>query len=493
MSDDTTPSFPEPLGTGSRTQHVYQGPRGQIRYTAVADWVTLREHDEPVASLFYTAYLADRPDGSDPGGRPITFVFNGGPGSASVWLHIGMVGPRRLAFAENGSLLPPPAKLIDNPESWLDFTDIVCLDPVGTGFSRTHEHGPKPPDAKPAEKAPEPSRFWEVERDLHSVSEAIARILSQEGRWLSPVALAGESYGGFRVARLARTLQEDHGVSLNAAILISPGIELSTLVPHDYGIEHFIELFPSFAATAHAQGRAGQGVSEAEHRRDAEDFASGDLATMLVRGSHIPDAQAIRLCGRASELTGIGADLWLRAGGRISRDDFCRELLRDQGRFVGRYDGTVSSVDPYPARAAYEGPDLTLGGIAGAFTAGIHHLLFEELGVKTELTYQTLNMTANLAWKDKGMDHFVDVTGRSMDALRYGMALNPHMKVLISHGYHDLVTPYTGCDRLVRLLSLHADQREQLLTEHYHGGHMFYTHPDSRDAFTARVRRLLER
>jgi len=491
MSDAVPPSQPEPLGTGSRTHHVYRGPKTELRYTAVADWITLREHDEPVASLFYTAYLADRPEGSDPAQRPITFVFNGGPGSASVWLHLGLVGPRRLAFAEDGGLLPPPTQLVDNPESWLPFTDIVCIDPIGTGFSRTHEHGPKAADAKPAEKPPEPSRFWEVERDLQSISEAITRILTKEGRWLSPVTVAGESYGGFRVARLARSLQEDHGVTLSAAVLISPGIELSTLVPHDYGIEHFIELFPSLAATAHEHGRAGEGTSEAEHRRDAEDFAASDLPALLVRGAHMPDAQAVRVCARAAELTGIAADRWLRAGGRVSREDFCRELLRDQGRFVGRYDGTITSVDPFPARASYEGPDITLGGITGAFTAGIHHLLFTELGVKTELPYVTLNMEANLAWKDKSMAHFIDITGKSMDALRYGMALNPHMKVLISHGHHDLVTPYSSCDRLVRLLALHNDQREQLATEHFRGGHMFYSQPDSRAAFTARVRRLL--
>jgi carboxypeptidase C (cathepsin A) len=288
MSDQETKPATPSLGTGARTQHVYRGPRGDMRYTAVADWITLREHDEAIASLFFTAYLAELPEGSDRSTRPITFVFNGGPGSASVWLHLGLVGPRRLAFAENGGLLPPPAKLVDNPESWLPFTDIVCLDPIGTGFSRTHEHGPKPADAKPAEKAPDPSRFWEVERDLQSVSEAIARILTKEKRWLSPVALAGESYGGFRVARLARTLQEDHGVALSAAILVSPGIELSTLVPSDYGIEHYLELFPSFAATAHAHGRAGKGVREGEHREAAEAFAASWAATTAPSPTSTP-------------------------------------------------------------------------------------------------------------------------------------------------------------------------------------------------------------
>ena len=490
---------PPVLGRGASHERTMKTAGGELFYRAVADWVVLHKRDKPIASMFYTGYFATD---SDPAERPITFVFNGGPGAASAYLHVAAVGPRRVAFAADGGVAPPPVRLVDNLETWLRFTDVVCIDPVGTGFSRTHEHdevsgsapggaaGGAAAGAGAASEKPKPSQFWEVKRDLESIGEVVSRILTTYGRWTSPVAVAGESYGGFRVARLARTLQEDVGVGLVAAILISPGIELGALLGSDYDLDHWVEIFPAMAATAHIHGRAGKDVSQAEHRTRAEDFAMSDWVMLLAQGERMPAARRAEICQRAGELIGLPAGLLDQAMGRLPREQFCRELLRGERRYIGMYDGSITSIDPFPDRPMYAGPDVTLQGLTRAFAAGINAHLRQDLGVDTELDYLLLNMEANAAWRDTGMEHFIAQTAGSMDHLRYGMALNPDIRVLISHGFYDLVTPYSSADRLVRLMKLTDEQKAQVKTEHFAGGHMFYTHDESRRRFVDVVRRF---
>lgn len=483
---------PPVLGRGVSHERTMTTAGGELSYRAVADWMVLRKRDEPIASMFYTGYFAAE---SDPAERPITFVFNGGPGAASAYLHVGAVGPRRVAFAADGGVASPPVRLVDNLETWLRFTDVVCIDPISTGFSRTHEHDAEKSkergSAGVGDGAPgqtRPSQFWEVKRDLESIGEVVSRILTTYGRWTSPVAVAGESYGGFRVARLARTLQEDVGVGLVAAILISPGIELGTLLGSDYDIDHWVEIFPAMAATAHAHGLVGQGASQDEHRARAEEFAMSEWVTLLAQGERMPADRRTAICQRAAELIALPVSMLDQAMGRVSREHFCRELLRDKRRYVGMYDGSITSVDPFPDRQTYAGPDVTLQGLTRAFAAGINAHLRQDLGVETELDYLLLNMEANGAWRDASLEHFIAQTAGSMDELRYGMALNPDMRVLISHGFYDLVTPYASADRLVRLMKLTDEQKAQVKTQHFAGGHMFYTHEASRRSFVDLVR-----
>lgn len=476
---ESKPASPPILGRSVSVQRTWSAGGDAIPYRAVADWIVLRERDEPIASMFYTAYFAE---GCDPAERPITFVFNGGPGASSVYLHLGLVGPRCVSFTEHGDVLPPPTRIVDNPDSWLRFTDLVCIDPIGTGFSRSHE-----PQEDP--KKPKPSRFWEVERDLTSVAELITRLLTKEKRWSSKVILAGESYGGYRVARLAKLLPETAGVALTAAILISPGTELSGLLGSDYNLEHWVELFPGLAATAKVHGRAGEGRTATAHRELAEAFATDDWVRFLVQGDGMPLAERQRICAIASELIGIPASVLLAANGRLTREVFCRMLLQDQQRFVGRYDGSVSNLDPYPDRPTYEGPDNTLDGLTPTFASGINQVLREDLGLETELQYQQINMEANEAWTDSKQEHYIAVVGPSLDALRFGMAMNPALKVVISHGHFDLVTPYFGATRLVRQMKLTSEQ--QVHQRHFDGGHMFYSHLAARTAFTDWVQGLL--
>lgn len=473
------------LGKGVDRLCEIQLAGGAMHYRAVADWIVLHKRDEPIASMFYTGYFAVD---ADPTERPLTFVFNGGPGAASAYLHMGAIGPIRVLFDNDGNLPAPPVRLADNPESWLAFTDVVCVDPIGTGFSRSSEHksSERGADARAKQEEPakpKPSEFWEVKRDLESMGEFISRILTAHRRWRSPIVLAGESYGGFRVARMARTLQEDFGVGLNAAILISPGIEFTGILGTDYSIDHWVEMLPAFAAAAHAHGLAGKGASLAEHLAAAEELAGGDWVNLLAQGDRMAEARRRDICERAAALIGLPSELIREAGGRVTRERYCRELLRAQRRFVGMYDGSITAIDPFPDREAYAGPDPTLDGPTRAFAAGINAHLREQLGVTTDLDYVLLNMEANTAWRNEGLEHVISSALGSLDELRYGMSLNPDMRVLISHGFYDLVTPYASAERLVRLMKLTPSQTEQIKTRHFAGGHMFYTHTASRRAF----------
>ncbi|HEY9749175.1 MAG TPA: hypothetical protein V6C63_10885, partial [Allocoleopsis sp.] len=236
MSDTPTPPVAR---KPSLTEHTLTLSDRQIRYTASAEWQTLFDQEKPVAEMFHVAYLAET-DEAIP--RPLTFVFNGGPGAASAYLHMGALGPERICFDVNGGLPKPPVRLVDNLETWLSFTDLVFIDPIGTGFSRSlpvdkekQDKSSEPASSKEADK-PKEVEFWEVERDLKALGEFIQRFLSRRKRWLSPICIAGESYGGFRVAKLARKLQQEFGIGLSGAILISPALEFSLLGGHDYDL-----------------------------------------------------------------------------------------------------------------------------------------------------------------------------------------------------------------------------------------------------------------
>lgn len=479
--------------TGSTTEHTLDLPDSKLAYTATAEWITLRKIHKPVAHVFHTAYLAESPTGD---ARPLTFVFNGGPGAASAYLHMGALGPQRVAFGSMGTLPKPPTRVVDNLESWLAFTDLVFIDPVGTGFSRALEETkpvakpnpeePAKPDADPKENV----EFWEIDRDLESLGEFICRFLSQHHRWTSPLFIAGESYGGFRAAKMARRLQENHGVGLCGTILISPAIEFESLMRSDYDLTYWIELLPSMAATAHHHGLTRNQADSAtlgDVLQTAETFANNELARWLTQGDAISASEREQIVSTMSDLSGLPASVIERAGGRITNSEFCRELLRDERRLCGHYDAAITTVDPFPNRNNYEGPDPTLFSIDRLFTGAINHQLRSNLKVETELDYRLLSMQVHEAWKDKSRDYIFANRAGAMDDLRYGMSLNEHMKVFITHGHFDLVTPYYSTKRLVNLMKLTAEQQEHLVTQNYNGGHMFYSWDESRAAFRTRT------
>ncbi|MGZ0172766.1 MAG: S10 family peptidase [Planctomycetales bacterium] len=494
MTDTPTNADSNPPASGttfrtetSRTHHTAELNGEEFRYRATAEWTTLRKIHKPIAEVFHTSYLAE---GDDNISRPLTFVFNGGPGAASAFLHMGALGPQRVAFGESGSVPPMPVEVVDNLETWLAFTDLVFIDPIGTGFSRAIKEEPAgatPVSAKDQADGPkEDTDFWEIDRDLDSLGELICRILSQLHRWTSPLFIAGESYGGFRVAKMAKSLQETHGVGLCGALLISPAIEFEGLFGTDYNLTHWVEVFPSLVATAHHHKltrNVADDISQEELLAVAASFATNDLSRWLALGNALPESERSSIVVRMAGLTGLSEAFIERASGRITPSEFCRELLRNQRRVLGMYDASISTVDPFPDRTNFEGPDPSLMSIDRLFTAAINHQLRSTLKVDSELDYRLICMEVFQKWKHEAAEEVFNSAVGAMDDLRYGMSLNEHMKVFIAHGCFDLVTPCYATGRQLGLMKLTKAQEQNLSTKNYDGGHMFYSWDTSRVAF----------
>jgi carboxypeptidase C (cathepsin A) len=450
----------------------------------ISEWIVLRKKERPAAEIFHTYYRLAEVKGR----RPVSFVFNGGPGASSAYLHVGGLSPRRVAFKPDGNLEPPPVRLVNNPESWIAFTDLVFVDPVGTGFSRIVE-----PEKKPGDKEkPDPSKtveekeFYALNRDLESLGEFIERFLSKYKLWDVPVAIVGESYGGFRTAKLARRLQETHGIGLSVAIAISPALEWSLLDENDYDVLRSMDCFctMALAATFHGRSRVfAAGTPIEKQRREIEGFATRELAhSLLVGTAHDADEQA-RVFARAADFLGMPVELVQLAHGRVSAWRFARELLKSERKILGAYDATITGIDPFPDREYHLGPDPTLAGIERVFASGINHVLRAEIGLDSERRYELLSFAVNRDWKRDEQRHALAPPVGATDDLRFAVSMNPEMKVLIAHGYYDMVTPYFSSERLVEQMKLLPQQREKLFIRHFNGGHMFYTWDNSRRAF----------
>ena len=470
------------------TAHTITLGGDSVAYRAESGWLTLYKHEKPAAEMFNVFYETEDPDRAN---RPITFVFNGGPGAASAYLHVGALGPRRVVFDETGTPPPPPVSLVDNADTWLAFTDLVFIDPIGTGFSRAiPEEGEG--DSKDSKKSDDPiaeksKEYWKITRDLESLAEFISSFLSQHHRWDSPVYLAGESYGGFRVANLTRLLQESYGVGLNGAILISPALEFSLLDHSDYDLLPWIDRIPSMAGAALHHGVVSTPKSDQTalaFMKSAEDFASGELIRMLIRGTDVPETTRRKLLRKLGTYIGLSEAELSKTAGRVTAQQFSRQLLRDRGAICGLYDATITTSDPFPGRESYEGPDPTLRSIERVFAAGINAHLRRSLEVNTERRYHLLSMEVNRNWQVDIERHALESQIGATDDLRYAMALNPHMKVRISHGLYDLVTPYFASNRIASLMYLNDAVADNLSLVHYQGGHMFYAWAESRSQFS---------
>ena len=470
---------------GAETSGTWGRGRKAIQYTASARWTVLRKKEKPAAEIFSVSYVAEGDDRT----RPLTFVFNGGPGAASAFLHMGAVGPQRVEFPPDGTLPTVPARLVENESSWLAFSDLVFVDPVGTGFSRVIEpekKGDGKDGAKPEDAAPDPKEYFGYKRDLESLCEFMSRWLSENGRWGSPVFIAGESYGGYRVGRLARQLQEAAGIGLNGAILISPALEITSLVPTDYDTLGWVDRVPTMTAAALHHGRSRafrKGTSLEKALRAAEEFATDEYTIFLTRGAALPAKERTRILSRLADLIGLPLDVVTRAEGRIAIQRFVRELLRDERKVVGLYDTTITATDPFPDRDEFGWPDPTLSGISPAYTTAVNRVLRSEIGVETDREYALLSYEVFTSWKNDAESHAFAPPPGATDDFRYGMALNPHMHAFITHGQYDLVTPYYTSDRLRNLMKLDPQMADRLTVQHYGGGHMFYAWETSRHAF----------
>ena len=479
---------------GAETTATWTAAGRSIDYTASANWIVLRKKEKPAAEIFSVSYVVE-----GAGDRPVTFVFNGGPGASSAYLHMGAVGPMRVAFPADGTLPRMPPRLVSNEESWLAFTDLVFVDPVGTGFSRVIESdgkaGKAGADGRTQDRGDDGDdgdarEYFGYKRDLESLCEFMGRWLSGHRRWGSKVFIAGESYGGYRVGRLVRMVQETAGIGLTGAVLISPALELGSLSPTDYDVLGWVDLLPTMAIAAvhHQRSRAfAVGAPPADVLREAEQFATDDYATLLTRGASMAAVDRDRILGRLADLIGLSADLVARAEGRITIETFTRELLRDERKVLGLYDATITTTDPFPDREAFAGPDPTLAGIGPAYTTAINRQLRSEIGVETDREYLVLSHEVNELWRNDAPQHFFTPPVGATDDFRYGMSLNPHLKAFITHGRYDLVTPYHASDRLRNLMRLDPEMATRLTVRHFDGGHMFYAWEDSRREFTVAI------
>lgn len=487
MQDEKAPAqtdYEPPAG--AETTATWTAAGASIDYTAIGKWTVLRKKERPAAEIFSVSYLAHLE-----GDRPVTFIFNGGPGASSAYLHMGAVGPSRVAFPVDGSLPRMPPRLIPNEQSWLAFTDLVFVDPVGTGFSRSVEdEDKKNREKEEKERDGETTEYFGYKRDLESLCEFMGRWLSGNGRWGSPVFIAGESYGGYRVGRLVRMLQETTGIGLSGAVLISPALEFGSLSPTDYDAVGWIDRLPTMALAAvfHGRSRAfAAGTSPEEVLREAEAFATGDYAALLTRGASMPAVDRDAVLGRLGDLIGLPAELVARAEGRVTPGVFARELLRDERKVLGLYDTTITTTDPFPDREAFAGPDPTLLGITPAYTTAINRQLRSEIGVDTDREYTLLSIEVNEAWRNDAPEHFFTPPVGATDDFRYGMSLNPHMQAFITHGRYDLITPYYASERLRNLMRLDPAMASRLTVHQFGGGHMFYAWEASREEFTAAI------
>ena len=481
---------------GAESAAKWTGGAKPLDYTATAKWLVLRKKEKPSAEIFSVSYVAEGGDQS----RPVAFVFNGGPGASSAFLHMGALGPQRVDFPADGTLPGLPPKLVQNESSWLGFADLVFVDPVGTGFSRIIEpgkpgEGEKKPEQQGEGEKPDPDEYFGQKRDLESMCEFMGRWLSENDRWGSPVFIAGESYGGYRVGRLVRMLQEETGIGLNGAILISPAMELTALAPSDYSVTTWVDLLPTMAGGAAFHGRSRAfpaGTSLDEVRAGAEEFASGDYATFLIRGAYLGAPERERTLNRLADFLGLPIEFVMRSEGRVNPVFFARELLRDERKIAGFYDLTITGTDPFPDRTDFEStPDPTLAGISPAYTAAINRQLRSEIGVETDREYRLLSLEVNQAWKEDTKRHFFAPPEGATDSFRYGMSLNPHMKAFLTHGRYDMATPYYASDRLRNLMRLDPASEGRLTVRHFEGGHMFYAWEESRHAFTAAIEKFV--
>ena len=486
-------SYQPPKGSKKVWPHKIKGKSVDI--SVQTDWLIIRKKEKPIADIFYTYYSFKN---QKP--RALTFVFNGGPGASSAYLHVGAMGPKTVSFGPKGECLPPPTQLKNNKESWMEWTDLVFVDPVGTGFSRSLEEVDLS-TLEEKQKHKEDSKgagreFYKMNRDLEIIGEFVQRFLSKQKRWSSAVYIAGESYGGFRVAKLSQKLQEDYGVGLSGVIMISPCLELNALSSSDYNVLNWIESFPTMSASAiyHKKASFLKGQEQAMEKdlkaclKPVEDFAVNELSTLLVQGDKMPPDKRKQIIQKAGDFIAISPEKLMKGNGRLHFDQFCRLLLQKERKWCGMYDASVTSYDPFPNRDEFEGADPTLSGIESAFSHGINILLREIMEIDCNRQYRLLNMEVNKSWEHDKQQHFFDLYVGATDDLRYAMTLNPAMKVFICHGVFDLVTPYFSSERVIQLMNLPKPLKQQLSFQVFHGGHMFYTWEKSRQLFHSQMK-----
>ena len=440
----------------SVTKHTIALGGAQIAYTATAGLMPLKDAEgKTTAEIFYIAYTRD--DSTDRAKRPVTFSFNGGPGSSSVWMHMGLLGPKRVKLQDNGFAVPPPYELVDNESSLLDETDLVFIDPVGTGYSRPA----KPEDGK---------KFWGVKEDANSVAEFIRLYITKNTRWASPKYIIGESYGTTRAAALSGVLAQQHRMYVNGIMLVSTVLNFQT-IRFDEGNDLPYALFlPTYTATAwqHKKLPADlQKLTLDEVLKQAETFVAGDYNQALLLGTDLPAAKRAAVVKQMVRLTGLTEQFVERANLRISMSRFGAELLRDQNLVLGRFDSRYTSLVRDPLSEATE-RDPSADAVMSAFASTFNHYVRTELKYEEDISYNLLGGVGEWHWGEE--NGFVNVA----ETLANSLTQNPFLKVHISCGFFDLATPYFAARHTVSHLNVNSALVKNVSMDYYTAGHMMY-------------------
>ena len=471
-----------PVAQQSVTQHTVVIGGVPVNYTATAGTLILRdEKDEPRASVGYTAYT--KRDVSDLSRRPITFAYNGGPGSSSIWLHMGALGPRRIVTVDAASTLPAPYKVVDNADSPLDKTDLVLIDPVGTGLSL------------PVGEAKEKD-FWGVDQDIAAVSQFIKQYVSDNGRWNSPKYLLGESYGTTRSAGVVDYLQTRDNMAFNGVILVSVALDIETLFPWTGNDRPYALFLPSYAACAwYHKVLPSQPASLDALLADARSYALGPYSDALMKGDTVSDAERRAVAEKLHQFTGLSAEYIEKAKLRVSESQFSQELLREHHVTIGRLDARFTGVtfDLLGENAEY---DPQSAAISAAFTAAFLDYLHRELKFGDGKTYVVTSDKAFPAWDWKhkvGDGFFPQPVANTGPDMAHALGYNPNLRLLVLNGIYDMATPILATEFMMSHLNLEKSLRDHVEMKYYPAGHMMYINEPSLKSFKADVAAFIDR
>jgi carboxypeptidase C (cathepsin A) len=448
-----------------------------IPYTATAGTLTIRDDDgKPIASMFYVAYVADRAKGEAE--RPVTFLYNGGPGSASLFVHMGMFGPMRVQTDSPAATHNPPYSLVENHESLLDKSDLVFLDAIGAGYSRPLG------DTKG-------SAFWGVDQDIDTFARGIQRYITINHRWNSPKFIFGESYGTTRSAGLAYALQS-RGMQLNGVLILSSILNYGV---RDAGFDQiYLTYMPSYAATAVYHKKAPQPADLAVYLNQVREWTRGPYAAALAKGHNISDQELDAVARQMSVYTGLSVQFIKDSNLRVDLSRFRKELLRDQRRTIGRYDSRFTGIDLDAAGDASE-YDPSDTGMRPAFVAALHDYLERDLGYTSELNYWPSGPNINRAWdwkhKAPGAERPAQVADTAQD-LAVAMRQNPHLKLYSLNGLYDMATPFFGTEYDISHMWLDPSLRGNIRFSYYPSGHMVYLNTDALKQMKADVAKFYD-
>lgn len=465
-----------PKEQSSVTQHTARIGGQNISYAATASTTLLKnDKGEPEALMYSTAYTENGV--KDFSQRPIVFLYNGGPGSSSVWLHMGAYGPRRVVTDNAAPTPPAPYQLVDNQYSLLDKADLVFIDPVGTGFS--HAVG----------KAKD-SDFWGVQPDVQSLAQFISIYISRNHRWNSPKLLIGESYGTFRSVALCNYLQEHDGIYINGVVLMSSVLDLGTLNFATGDDRSYVLYLPTYAAAAwHYNLLKNRPADLPAFLEQVRQFASGDYAAALMKGSNISDAEKQQIAAKISSYTGLDESYVAKANLRVNLPQFMAEILRSRGLAIGRYDARYNAA-MYDVLEEYATDDPSYNAVLGAFTAAFNSYVRDELKFGEGMDYKVLPSAPSEHWNWKGStgnpDDFPSAPNVEGDLI-HELLSNSYLQLQVENGYFDLATPFYGTEFTMNHLLLPKSASDRIHLQYYDAGHMMYLHVPDLEKLSANV------